>query len=175
MTSLTTTADAAEPAQEPVRGQDAPCVLSVRSVHEGWGRSLVTYLRFGDGSENEREVEDHGAVVAVLSYDPERREALLVRQLRPAALLAAGLTTMLEAPAGRLEGRDPAACAARGAFDRVRLGARSAGAGRRELGHAGRVDLACLIQPGRCRLGGTSRNAMDRRADERALRRGVRR
>ena len=35
--------------------------------------------------------------------------------------------------------------------------------------------LACLIQPGRSRLGGTSRNAIDRRADERALRRGGRR
>lgn len=50
--------------------------------------------------------------MAVLPHDPERRVALLVRQLRPPALLAAGLTTMLEALAGRLEEADPAACAA---------------------------------------------------------------
>ena len=36
-----------------------------------------------------------------------------MRQLRPPALHAAGLATMLVAPAGRLEGPDPAASAAR--------------------------------------------------------------
>ena len=109
MTSSTTIAVAAE--RE--RGSDVPRVLSVRTVHEGWGRFLVARLRLCDGSEIEREVEDHGVAVAVLPYDPERREALLVRQLRSPALLAAGLATMLEAPAGRLEGPAPAACAAR--------------------------------------------------------------
>ena len=111
--SLTTTAGAPESA----RDSDAPRVLAVRTVHDGWGRFLVARLRLGDGSEIEREVEDHGVAVAVLPYDSERREALLVRQLRPPALLAAGLTTMLEAPAGRLEGLDPAACAAREALE----------------------------------------------------------
>ena len=109
MTSSTTIAIAVEPE----RGPDAPRVLSVRTVHEGWGRFLVARLRLGDGSEIEREIEDHGMAVAVLPYDAERREALLVRQLRTPALLAAGLATILEAPAGRLEGPDPAACAAR--------------------------------------------------------------
>ena len=113
MTSSTTTDGAAEPAPYPPGGPDAPRVLSVRTVHDGWGRFLVARLRLGDGSEIEREVEDHGVAVAVLPYDPERREALLVRQLRPPALLAASLTTMLEVPAGRLEGPDPATCAAR--------------------------------------------------------------
>lgn len=111
--SSTTIASAADPA----RSSDTPRILSVHAVHEGWGRFLVALIRLGDGSEIEREVEDHGIAVAVLPYDPERREALLVRQLRPPALLAAGLTTMLEAPAGRLEGPDPATCAAREAHE----------------------------------------------------------
>ncbi len=96
---------------------DPPRLLSARTVHEGWGRFLVARLRLGDGSEVDREVEDHGDAVAVLPYDPERREALLVRQLRTPALVAAGLATMLEAPAGRLESLDPAACAAREALE----------------------------------------------------------
>ena len=96
---------------------DAPRVLSLRTVHQGWGRFLVARLRLGAGGEVDREVEDHGDAVAVLPYDPDRREALLVRQLRTPALVAAGVTTMLEAPAGRLESLDPAACARREAFE----------------------------------------------------------
>lgn len=113
MTSSTTIADAAEP------GRDAtpPRVLSQRVIHEGWGRFLVARIRLGDGSEIEREVEDHGTAVAVLPFDPERREALLVRQLRAPALVAAGATTLLEVPAGRLEGNDASACAAREAHE----------------------------------------------------------
>ena len=92
-------------------------MLSFRTVHEGWGRFGVARLRLADGTEIEREVEDHGDAVAVLPFDPERREALLVRQLRVPALVAAGLFTTVEAPAGRLEGSDPAACAAREAME----------------------------------------------------------
>ena len=96
----------------------APRVLSLRLLHRGWGSFSVARLRLADGTEVEREIEDHGDAVAVLPYDPERREALLVRQLRAPALVAAGLATTLEAPAGRrLQGEDPAACAAREAME----------------------------------------------------------
>ena len=94
-----------------------PHVLSLRIVHDGWGRFSVVRLRLADGAEIEREVEDHGDAVAVLPYDPERREALLVRQLRVPAFVAAGLAATLETPAGRLEGNDPASCAAREAME----------------------------------------------------------
>ena len=107
MTSLTTIDGAAE----------LPRILSLRTVHDGWGRLLVARVRLGNGSDIDREVEDHGIAVAVLPYDAERGEALLVRQLRTPALVAAGLATMLEAPAGRLEGPDPASCAAREAYE----------------------------------------------------------
>ncbi len=94
-----------------------PRALSFRILHQGWGCFGVARLRLADGAEIEREVEDHGDAVAVLPYDPERREALLVRQLRAPALVAAGLLSTLEIPAGRLEGDDPAACAAREAME----------------------------------------------------------
>ena len=114
MTSSTTIADVAEPPRVPAScDPDGPRVLSLRTVHEGRGRFFVARIRLGNGTEIEREVEDHGAAVAVLPYDPERREVLLVRQLRSPALVASGVTTMLEAPAGRLEGSNPSACAAR--------------------------------------------------------------
>ena len=114
MTSSKTIADAADaPPGAAPRDAGAPRVLSLRTVHEGWGRFLVARIRLDGGSKIDREVEDHGDAVAVLPYDPERREALLVCQLRVPALVAAGVETMLEAPAGRLEGTDPAACAAR--------------------------------------------------------------
>lgn len=109
MTCSTTTAAAPD--------GDGPRLLSLRNLHEGWGRFGVARLRLADGTEIEREVEDHGDAVAVLPYDPERREALLVSQLRAPALVAAGLAATLEAPAGRLEGDDPAACAVREAME----------------------------------------------------------
>ena len=110
MTSSTTTASASD-------GSSTPRALSFRILHRGWGSFGVARLRLADGAEIEREVEDHGDAVAVLPYDPERREALLVRQLRAPALVAAGLPSTLEASAGRLEGGDPAACAAREALE----------------------------------------------------------
>ena len=94
-------------------------VLDIKVLHDGWGRFLMARLRLGDGQEVDREVEDHGRAVAVLPYDPERRVALLVRQMRTPALVGAGLQDMLEAPAGRLETDDPAACAVREAFEEV--------------------------------------------------------
>ena len=110
MTSSTITAAAADPTA-------VPRVLAIRTVHEGWGRFQVARLLVEGGTEILREVEDHGDAVAVLPYDPERRVALLVRQLRAPALIAAGSVSILEVPAGRLEGPDPTACAAREAFE----------------------------------------------------------
>jgi nudix-type nucleoside diphosphatase (YffH/AdpP family) len=66
-------------------------------------------------------VEDHGAAVCVLPYDPERRVALLVRQFRAAVFHASGEAEVLEAPAGMLDEDDPAACARREALEEVGL------------------------------------------------------
>jgi nudix-type nucleoside diphosphatase (YffH/AdpP family) len=94
-------------------------ILHVETVHDGWGKFLILTVRLADGVELRREVEDHGAAVTVLPYDPERRVALLVRQLRVPVLYAGGASTLLEAPAGRLESADPAECARREADEEV--------------------------------------------------------
>lgn len=96
-------------------------VLGERVIHAGWGRFLVARLELPDGTAIDREVEDHGIAVGVLPYDPDRRIALLVRQMRTPALYAAGLDSLLEAPAGRLDTDDPRVCAAREAHEEVGL------------------------------------------------------
>ena len=94
-------------------------IKRVETIHDGWGKFLILTVRLADGVELRREVEDHGAAVTVLPYDPERRVALLVRQLRVPVLYAGGASTLLEAPAGRLESADPAECARREANEEV--------------------------------------------------------
>lgn len=96
-------------------------ILRTRTAHEGWTRLLVATLRLETGEEIKREIEDHGDAVAVLPYDPERRCALLVRQLRPPVLLAGGPASLLEAPAGQLDEDSPEDCARREAKEEVGL------------------------------------------------------
>lgn len=100
-------------------------ITNVHTLHDGWGKLLKLTIRLPDGESIEREVEDHGAAVAVLPYDPDRRVAILVGQFRPPVFHAAGVASLLEAPAGMLDEDDPAACARREAMEEVglRLGA----------------------------------------------------
>ena len=88
---------------------------------EGWNRMLVVTVRTAGGGRVSRSVEDHGAAVALLPFDPGRRCALLVRQLRVPVLMAEGVQTLVEAPAGILDSDDPAACARREAMEEVGL------------------------------------------------------
>ena len=108
MTSATTIADAAEP---------------LRVLRMLWP-FFIKRLRFSDGSEIEREAEDYRTAAALLPYDPVSREAMLVRQLRVPAFVAAGLSTRWSA-CPPLKDQDPAACALREAFKErgVSLGA----------------------------------------------------
>jgi nudix-type nucleoside diphosphatase (YffH/AdpP family) len=99
----------------------APELLDLKTLHEGWGRLLALRIRLPDGEIIKREVEDHGAAVCVLPYDPERRVAILVRQFRAAVFHASGAAEVLEAPAGMLDEDDPADCARREAFEEVGL------------------------------------------------------
>lgn len=100
-------------------------IVGVRTVYEGWGRYLLAEVRLAGGAVVARAIEDHGQAVAVLPYDASRRVALLVRQHRPPVLHAGGPASILEAPAGILDEPDPAAAAAREAFEEtgVRLSA----------------------------------------------------
>lgn len=91
----------------------APTIVDIEVLHEGWGRFMRAKVAMPDGSEVMREIEDHGDAAVVFLYDPDRRVAVLVRQLRAPLLLAAGLPDLLEAPAGGLGGDDPTTCARR--------------------------------------------------------------
>jgi nudix-type nucleoside diphosphatase (YffH/AdpP family) len=96
-------------------------IIDLKTLHEGWGRLLALRIRLADGRVMNREVEDHGAAVSVLPYDPERRVAMLVRQFRAAVFHASGEEEVLEAPAGLLEEDDPPECARREALEEVGL------------------------------------------------------
>ncbi|ACA15077.1 NUDIX hydrolase [Methylobacterium sp. 4-46] len=96
-------------------------ILDLRVLHEGWSRFGIAKVRLADGSQAVREIEDHGDSVGVLPYDPERRVAVLVRELRVPALYAEGAQTLLEAPAGLIEDGTPADNARREALEEVGL------------------------------------------------------
>lgn len=82
-------------------------ILSFRLIHDGWTKFGVAKVRLADGSQAEREIEDHGNSVGVLPYDPERRVATLVRELRVPPLYVSGEQSQLEAPAGLIDGGSP--------------------------------------------------------------------
>jgi len=90
-----------------------PAVIKLERTHQRWATMSVATIRMPDGKIFLRDVEDHGCAAAVLPYDPVRKTALLVEQLRAAALIAVGATHSLEAIAGLIEGEDDAAATAR--------------------------------------------------------------
>ena len=99
-----------------------PALLHTEVLHEGWARFLKITVRLEDGEEVTRELEDHGNAVAVLPYDPERRTALLVRQLRMGPLVAGESDPhLLEALAGMVEDESPEAAGRREAMEEVGL------------------------------------------------------
>jgi nudix-type nucleoside diphosphatase (YffH/AdpP family) len=82
-------------------------------------------VRTSLGSTISRSVEDHGVAAAVLPFDPVRRVALMVRQLRVPLLVAGHDPMLLEVPAGIVDGDDPAACARREAMEETGLALRN--------------------------------------------------
>lgn len=82
-------------------------ILSLRIIHDGWTKFGLAKVRLADGTEAEREIEDHGNSVGVLPYDPERRVATLVRELRVPPLYVSGEQSQLEAPAGLIDDGSP--------------------------------------------------------------------
>jgi nudix-type nucleoside diphosphatase (YffH/AdpP family) len=96
-------------------------IVAVETLYEGWGRLLKLTVEQPDGNRIKREVEDHGAAVAVLPYDAERRTAVLVRQFRAPVFHAGSEDHLLEAPAGMLDEDHPEDCARREAEEEVGL------------------------------------------------------
>lgn len=81
--------------------------------YKGYSTIFRAELVSAAGESFSREIEHHGYAVAVLPYDPERRTALLVRLPRPPVIWAGGPAELIEAPAGMLDGDEPAETAAR--------------------------------------------------------------
>lgn len=95
-------------------------ILATEEKYRGWCRLLVAKVRYPDGKLVTREIEDHGRAACVLPYDPVRRMALMVRQLRVPPLHAAGEAAILEAPAGLIDpGEDGNTAARREAMEEV--------------------------------------------------------
>ena len=65
-------------------------LLATHTACAGWARLLIATIRLADGHTVEREIEDHGEAVCILPYNPVRRTAILVRQMRAPVLFAAG-------------------------------------------------------------------------------------
>ena len=95
-------------------------------VFDGWNTldvvSVETLADDGISRQHEREVLDHGPVVAVLAYDPNRRQALLARQWRAALLAMGDDPFLLEACAGLIDaGETPPQAAIREAEEELGL------------------------------------------------------
>lgn len=82
-----------------------PNFLPLRVVYQGWSTFGVATVAQPDGTRVERCLEHHGAAAVVLPYDPARRTALLVRQVRVGPAWWGGDGQLDEAPAGGLDER----------------------------------------------------------------------
>jgi nudix-type nucleoside diphosphatase (YffH/AdpP family) len=98
-------------------------IEKLTTVHEGWLRLRMATIRLDDGTAAEREIVDHPSGATVLLYNPERRTALLITELRPPVEWVKE-PRMLEAVAGKLDESDPEGCARREAEEEagVRIG-----------------------------------------------------
>lgn len=92
-------------------------IIDTKVHHDGWSSlKTVTYnfqRRDGQWQKQSREVFDCGHGVAILLYDKQRRTVILTRQFRCAQFLEEPDQLLIEAPAGMLDGAQPA--------DRIKL------------------------------------------------------
>ncbi len=100
---------------------DAFEIVHTQTAYAGWTRLVVATIRMPDGRTVKREIEDHGQSVCVLPYNPVRKTAVLVRQMRPSVLFAAQRQDSLEAIAGIVEDTTAEACARREAKEEALL------------------------------------------------------
>jgi nudix-type nucleoside diphosphatase (YffH/AdpP family) len=96
-------------------------ILQTHTAYAGWTRLLIATVRLSDGRVIRREVEDHGEAVCVLPYNPQRKTAVLVRQLRAPLLLAGNQQGLFEAIAGILEDEETDASVRRESMEEAQL------------------------------------------------------
>src|SRR5947199_3992134 len=97
-------------------------IVSTDIKYRGWSTFLLAMVRLPDGNTITRVIEDHGNAICVLPYDPVRRTAVLVQQLRAPALYTAQQPHVLEAVAGRVDdGEDPESSARRETMEEAGL------------------------------------------------------
>jgi len=96
-------------------------IVNVETKYDGWARFLVADVRLPDGQMVRREIEDHGAAVAVLAYDPEQKTAILVQQFRAPVFFRSRQEQTIEVIAGIREEEDAAATARREAMEEAGL------------------------------------------------------
>ena len=85
----------------------------VEPAYTGWCKLFVATIRLPDGRVFTREIEDHGRAAAVLPFDPLRRTAIVIRQLRAPALYIGRGDNLIEAVAGLVEANEDAETSAR--------------------------------------------------------------
>jgi nudix-type nucleoside diphosphatase (YffH/AdpP family) len=84
-----------------------PEILSRKTCFKGWNTLediTLSFFAAGQQRKIDREVVDHGPVVAGLPYDTVRQSVILVRQMPVPAYMAKGIESVVEIPAGLIDG-----------------------------------------------------------------------
>lgn len=76
-------------------------IKAVRTLYKGWADFHLVDVEVENGTTASHVVEDHGRAVAVLPFDPVRRTAVMIRQMRTPVLFAGRDPHTLELPAGK--------------------------------------------------------------------------
>ena len=79
-----------------------PELIHAGPIHEGWLHLTMLKLRLDEGDEVVRELVAPPSGAAVLAYDPERKVAMLISEMRPPIWLACE-GDLLEAVAGAID------------------------------------------------------------------------
>ncbi|OJF98712.1 NUDIX domain-containing protein [Pararhizobium antarcticum] len=92
-------------------------IEKAEKFYDGWSKCYLLHLLDRQGRRRTYQIEDHGAVASVLPYDPERKVAILVYQVRPPLIFAGETERLYEAPAGVIETEGAEECARREALE----------------------------------------------------------
>jgi nudix-type nucleoside diphosphatase (YffH/AdpP family) len=91
-------------------------IIETQKIHDGWFNVVRVHAEIR-GEKVTREVVEHPSGAAVLAYDPQKRVALLVSQVRPPVLASCEEGRLLEVIGGALDGDAPEDCARREALE----------------------------------------------------------